>query len=97
MHTTHLRLNAAKVNVLASNVDFEHEDFVLIEALFDANGNQAFICYGFDWKGTWAAGFLIQVISPNIQAYTNIYYIFHWIDTNGDGIPQASEMIPIPA
>jgi hypothetical protein len=85
----------AKVNVLASNIDFEHEDYFLIESLFDANGNQVFISYGFDWKGTWAAGLLIQTIYPNIQTYTNNYYIFHWTDTNGDGIPQTNEMTPI--
>jgi hypothetical protein len=86
----------AKVNVLASSMDFEHEDYFMVEALIDANSNRVFISYGFDWKGTWAAGMYLKAIYPNIQTYTNSHYIIHWQDTNNDGIPQTNEMTPIP-
>jgi hypothetical protein len=84
-----------KVDRLASSIDFEHEDYFVIMALVDANGNHVFISYGFDWKGTWAAGIYLKAIYPTIQTYTKAYYIVHWVDTNGDGIPQPNEMTVI--
>lgn len=80
------------VNRLASSIDLEHEDYFVIMTLVDANGNHVFISYGFDWKGTWAAGIYLKAIYPNIQTYANAYYIVHWVDTNTDGIPQPNEM-----
>jgi hypothetical protein len=82
----------AKVDVLASSIDLKHEDYFVIMGVIDKNGNNVFISYGFDGKGTWAAGIFLKSVSPNIQAYTNSYYIFHWNDTNGNGVPQPSEM-----
>lgn len=85
----------AKVSRLASSIDFEHEDYFVIMALVDGNGNHVFVNYGFDWKGTWSAGIYLKAIYPNIQTYTNSYYIVHWLDTNGDGAPQPNEMTQI--
>jgi nitroreductase len=97
---THVKLtenatNIDKVNHALSSIDFEHEDYFVIMALIDQNDNHVFINYGFEWKGTWAAGIYLKAIYPNIQSYTNPYYIIHWQDTNADGIPQTNEMTPI--
>jgi len=85
----------AKVDRMASSIDFEHEDYFVFMALADQNNNKVFIGYGFDWKGTWSTGIYFKTIYPNIEAYTRSYYIMHWVDLNGDGIPQTSEMAQI--
>ena len=50
--------------------------------------------YGVGWKGTWASGiYFKEVISQNLDYYTNSYYVFHWIDQNEqDGVPQSNEI-----
>ena len=72
-----------------------HEDMFTAMVFYDEEGdNTFFLMYGFGWKGTWASGiYFKEVISKNLSAYTNEYYIFHWIDDNAqDGIPQSSEI-----
>jgi len=69
----------------------EHEDYFVIMTV-DQNNNRVFISYGFDWKGTWSAGIYLKAKYPNIEAYSGLYYIFHWIDLNFDGVPQPNEM-----
>lgn len=71
-----------------------HEDMFVIEVFTESAGNNLiFIIYGFDWLGTWGGGiYFKEVIYPNLSTYTDDYYIFHWIDTNEDGIPQSSEI-----
>jgi hypothetical protein len=86
---------AAIVDVLRSSIDFDHEDYFVMMTLMDENSNQVFILYGFDWKGTWSAGIYVRDIYSDIASYTNQYYIMHWIDSNGDGIPQSNEMTQI--
>lgn len=81
-----------KVNVLASSYNSEHEDYFMLESLVDANFNHVFISYGFDWKGTWAAGLYLKAQYYNLQNFPNAYYIFHWVDTNGNGIPEPTEI-----
>ncbi len=80
------------VDVLASNIDPNHEDYFVLESLVDENNNHVFVSYGFNWKGTWAAGIYLKSVSENLFDYTNGYYIIHWQDTNADGIPQPNEM-----
>jgi len=47
----------------------------------------------FDWRGTWAGGiYYKKVILNNLNEYHKSYYIFHWIDDSGDGVPQISEI-----
>jgi hypothetical protein len=97
---THFRFvenstGAVKVDELAYSIDFEHEDYFVVMSLVDQNNNRVFVSYGFDWKGTWSAGIYLKVIYSNIQAYTNSYYVFHWVDSNADGIPQPNEMAQI--
>jgi len=72
-----------------------HEDVFTAMVFYDVNGdNTFFVMYGVDWKATWASGiYFKEVISKNLSAYTNDYYVFRWIDDNGqDGIPQSSEI-----
>lgn len=84
--------SVAKVDILTSSVNFEHEDYFVIMTLKDENNNHIFVFYGFDWKGTWCAGIYFKTMYQSINLYTNQYYIFHWIDANGDGIPQPNEV-----
>jgi hypothetical protein len=72
-----------------------HEDMFTAMVFYDeASSNTVFLMYGFGWKGTWASGiYFKEVISKNPEAYTNQYYVFHWVDdSKQDGIPQASEI-----
>jgi len=72
-----------------------HEDMFTVMVFYDEQGdNTFFIMYGVDWKGTWACGiYFKEVISKNLSAYTNNYYVFYWTDDNAqDGIPQSSEI-----
>jgi hypothetical protein len=86
---------AVKVDKLAHSIDFEHEDYFVVVSFVDQNNNRVFISYGFDWKGTWSVGIYLKAIYSNIHAYTNSYYIFHWVDLNADGVPQPNEMAQI--
>jgi hypothetical protein len=76
-----------------SNVKNGHEDMFVIEVFYEWD-NLILIMYGFDWKGTWAAGiYFKETMSQSLLNYANHYYIFHWIDNEGqDGIPQTSEI-----
>jgi len=83
------------VDVAQGDVDFEREDYFVIMTLTDENNNHVFVFYGFDWKGTWAAGIYAKEIMSTISSYTSQYYIFHWSDTNNDGMPQPEEVSPV--
>ena len=87
--------STAVVNRPIAEIDFDHEDYFVIESLIDTNGNTIFIAYGFDWKGTWASGITLKLIYPDIATYTNAYYIFHWVDEDSDGIPDAPELYQV--
>jgi exo-beta-1,3-glucanase (GH17 family) len=99
---THLKFvetstGIARVDRLGSSIDFEHEDYFVIMALTDEGGNHVLVCYGFDWKGTWSGGMYLKAAYSTLPSYTNSYYLLHWVDTNGDGIPQTGEMTQIAA
>jgi hypothetical protein len=81
--------------VLTSAYNSEHEDYFAIESLTDANHNHIFVSYGFDWKGTWAAGVYLKSIYSQIPYRINAYYICHWVDANGDGVPSANEITTV--
>lgn len=70
-----------------------HEDFFVIET-FAEEDNFFLVMYGFDWKGTWAAGiYFKEVMLVNLSDYEGQYYVFHWVDDFGqDGVPQSSEI-----
>jgi hypothetical protein len=101
LNSTHLwfedRLNnsfgSIPLSVLA--VPNYHEDLFTMMVFYDDDGdNTFFFMYGGDWKATWASGIYFQeVISKNLDAYTDDYYVFRWVDDSGqDGIPQSSEI-----
>jgi hypothetical protein len=63
-----------------------NEDMFLIETYIDGEGRVLILCYGFGWKGTYAAGkFIDTVIIPEIDFFNNKWIIVHWEDGNGDG------------
>jgi hypothetical protein len=96
---THYRFvvtNTSTVLVdVTQSINFQNEDYFVIMALKDAQNNTIFISYGFDWKGTWGAGIYLKAMSSNLTAYSNQYYVFHWVDSSHDGVPQAGEMTQV--
>lgn len=69
------------------------EDMFIVMVFYDGT-NTFLVLYGVGWKGTWASGiYFSEVISKNLDTYTNGYYLFHWIDQKEkDGIPQSHEI-----
>jgi hypothetical protein len=94
MKFVNTKTGAVLVDILQST-DLERQDYFVVMVLKDANNNEVFVSYGFDWKGTWSAGIFLRAIYSNILAYTNQYYVMHWVDSNGDGIPQFGEMTQV--
>jgi len=74
------------------------QDMFVVESFIDGSNNRVFIVYGYSWKGTFAGGkFLKFVMYPNINSYTNSYYIYKWADSNtGVGFVDLSEISPTP-
>jgi len=100
-NSTHLWFENREGAILAAlpqsaiGVPNYHEDMFTAMIFYDEVGdNTFFVMYGVDWKGTWACGiYFKEVISKNLSAYTNDYYVFRWIDDSAqDGIPQSSEI-----
>jgi len=72
-------------------------DMFVVMAFLDESGNKVLIIYGYGWKGTFAGGkFFKFVIYPNIANYSSSYYIFEWIDNNGDGFVDLNEISETP-
>jgi C1A family cysteine protease len=62
------------------------EDMFLIEMFEDGHGRNILICYGFGWKGTYAAGkYFNNEIYPYLESYPYNWIIVKWEDTNGNG------------
>lgn len=77
----------AELNVSYIN---NNRDMFVIESYRDHDGKYIMLCYGFGWKGTYAAGKYFDVaIYPNLQAYTESWIIVRWEDINGDGFANA--------
>ncbi len=75
----------------------QSQDLFVVESFIDDYENRLLIGYGYGWKGTFAAGKFIKfVIYPDIESYTESYYIFKWIDDNGDGFVDLTEINPTP-
>ncbi len=71
---------------LPASVINNNMDMFLIETYQDADGRHILLCYGFGWKGTYAAGkFFDSNIYHNLDAYKVSWVIGKWEDTNGDG------------
>ena len=48
------------------------------------------LCYGFGWKGTYAAGEYFDTgIYPNVSSYPYSWMVVRWEDTNGNGVVDA--------
>ena len=68
-----------------SVIDFGQDLFV-IEVYKDGSGRNMVLCYGFGWKGTYAAGkYFDKVLYPNLASQNKAWVIAQWDDTNGDG------------
>lgn len=73
------------------------EDMFVVESFVDEMNNDIYIIYGYGWKGTFAGGkFFKFVIYPNIDSFTDSYYVYKWVDTNGDGFVDLDEIITTP-
>jgi len=72
----------------------EHHDMFIIEFFRDNDGRNVLIYYGHSWQGTLAAGrYFSQVMYPGISDYNRSYYIFDWVDSNDDTLPDVGEVI----
>ncbi|MFB3889698.1 MAG: nitrous oxide reductase family maturation protein NosD [Candidatus Bathyarchaeia archaeon] len=61
------------------------EDMFVIETYRDVDRRYVLLCYGFGWKGTYAAGkYFDTTIWPNLSSYNVSWVIVKWQDTNGD-------------
>jgi hypothetical protein len=71
---------------LPASVINSNQDMFIIEPYRDGSGRYIMLCYGFGWKGTYAAGkFFDTTIYPNLDSYDDSWIIVKWQDTNGDG------------
>ena len=62
------------------------EDMFVIEVYKDGDGNYMMICYGFGWKGTYAAGkYFDKVIYSDLVSHTESWTIVKWVDANSNG------------
>jgi hypothetical protein len=58
----------------------------VVEVYNDANNRSMLLCYGFGWKGTYAAGkYFDTMIYPNLGSFPYGWIIVEWNDTNGNG------------
>jgi outer membrane protein assembly factor BamB len=71
---------------LPSSVINNNQDMFVIEVYRDGDGRNEMLCYGFGWKGTYAAGkYFDTEICPNFNSYPYSWIIVKWEDTNGNG------------
>ena len=70
----------------------EDEDMFVIEVYEDADGRYVMLCYGFGWKGTYAAGkYFDTEIYPNLESYPYSWIIVKWEDSNENGFVNTTE------
>ena len=71
---------------LSSSVINSNMDMFVLEVYRDGDGRNEMLCYGFGWKGTYAAGKYFETeIYSNLNSYPYSWIIVLWFDTNGDG------------
>ena len=71
---------------LPSSVINHGEDMFVVESYRDGAGRFILLCYGFGWKGTYAAGKYFQtVVYPHLGSFDANWVIVRWEDSNGDG------------
>ena len=75
----------------------EGQDMGLIEAFMDQNGNTVIIFSGFGWKGTFVSGVYFKaVLVSQLSTMPDSWYIYSWVDGNGNGFAEVSEVNPTP-
>jgi hypothetical protein len=63
-----------------------NEDMFVIEVYRDGAARNMMLCYGFGWKGTYAAGkYFHNTAYSGITFYNTSWIIVKWQDTNMDG------------
>ena len=68
----------------------EDQDLFVIETYEDGQGRYFLLCYGFGWKGTYAAGkYFHTEVYPGLVSYPYQWVIVKWEDGNGDGFVNA--------
>jgi len=71
---------------LPSSTINKDKDMFVIETYRDGEGRYMMLCYGFGWKGTYAAGkYFHTIMYPQIRSYDVNWVIVKWDDSNGDG------------
>jgi outer membrane protein assembly factor BamB len=71
---------------LSSSVINSNTDMFVVEVYRDRDGRYMLLCYGFGWKGTYAAGkYFDAEMYPNIGSYPYTWIIVKWEDTNANG------------
>jgi hypothetical protein len=63
------------------------QDVFLVEVYMDGGGRYVMLCYGFGWKGTYAAGkYFDAVVYPNLSVHLENWIVVRWDDTNANGL-----------
>ncbi len=71
---------------LPASVINTNQDMFLIELYPDGSGRYIFLCYGFGWQGTYAAGkYFDDVLYPNLGSQSESWIVVKWVDSNGNG------------
>jgi hypothetical protein len=62
------------------------QDMFVMEIYTDGSGRHMMLCYGFGWKGTYAAGkYFHTTVYPNSASYNLGWIVVKWQDANDDG------------
>lgn len=89
------RSDNATMSTMPAALCSPHRDQFVMELATDpTSGNLALIGYGLcnGGYGTQAAGwFWANVMLPNRAAYPDTWYVFDWVDTNNDSVPNAGD------
>jgi hypothetical protein len=86
------------VQVQNAAITAQDDYYVLQMAAEPTTGTLCLIAYGFGSGGTAAAAwYLSNTVLANTSAYTDRWYVYHWIDANGNSIPDAPDTFALVA
>jgi hypothetical protein len=86
-----------EATALSSSAIDAGQDIFVVESFIDDKGNKVLAVYGYGWKGTFAGGkFFKFIIYPDIDDYTDSYYVYKWTDLNNDGFVDLEEIDTSP-
>jgi hypothetical protein len=92
--------NGSRLDVTAmpgSQIAAGTQDMFVLETFIDSSDNKVYMIYGYGWKGTFAGGkFFKFIIYPDIDSYTDSYYVFKWVDEDSDGFVDLDEILTTP-